>query len=1230
MNDHTFCPPEYILNNLFECIENGLFIVDHTLYLTGFNSTLLQWLCQHEISVSNDCSGHPLAEAFPFLPEQCIEDFQRVFQTKKPRTTEVIIDENNQEIPVEIRIIPIIQEEKVPSAIAIIRDISQRKRIEILLKVQRDFGSALNETSDLQVALGRLFETVLQIEEIDCGTFYLIDGESGMLHLVYHKGLSPGFIESASHFKAGSPYAQIASAGQPLYGTYLEIAPTKHEVRMREGLKGMAIIPVLHEERAVAVLNLGSHMHKALPRNARTMVEAVVAQMGSFITRVRVEAALRESEERFRNIFESANDCLIYLDTTGKIQDINEQTKKLFGLSKHEFIGKHFHQVDIFFPHDIPQINTVLSQILSGQEPIHEIRVKNRRGDATILECSASMLKKEATLIGATIIARDITDRVQAEKDIQEREEMFRNLSENSPNMIFINSSGKVVYANNRCTELLDYDRDEFIDPGFDFMNLIAPESRGLIRHNFSRHMQGEEIVPYEYRLITRGGMRIDALISTRLIQYKGERSILGIVADITALKQAQKDLNESEEKYRKQFEESLDAIVIADGDTGIILDCNRAACSLVNRSKEDLVGHPQLILHPSHEHESEVSTTFWQFLTEHEGETIESQVLTSLGEIKDVEIKATRFELKGKSVLQGIFHDITMRKQAEKTVTQRLEFERTVSSISSLFVGVYDIDSAIYDSLRHMGRLSGASRSYLFLLRANKIMMDNTHEWCAERVDSQKDFLQNLPCEMFPWWMKKLNSGETIHIQDTARMSEEAKTEKEILESQNIKSLLVLPVIVRGELAGFIGFDNVVTPGEWGDYNLALLRISAEIIGNALERERAQEEMFIREERMLQVQKMEAIGNLAGGVAHDFNNLLTTIKGYGEMLLNELHPDDPRYMYAKEVLKSAHRASLFTRQLLAFSRRQVLQQQILDLGNVINNMEKMLKPMLGETVALQTIGGDNLKRVKADQSQMEQVIMNLAVNARDAMPGGGILTIKVENASFTRDECAHILEARSGEFVCVSVSDSGVGMDKEVIQHIFEPFFTTKGAGKGTGIGLSVIYGIIKQHDGWIHVISEPEKGSTFNVYLPVSSGVPDAKITESAPLKSLPGKGERILLVEDEDGVRKLASEALEKHGYTIYAASTSEEALELFSRENKDFILVFSDVVLPDSNGVALVDKLQTLKPQLKILMTSGYTGEQSQADTIQNKGYWFLPKPYSLPELLQIIRDAIDSE
>ena len=382
-------------------------------------------------------------------------------------------------------------------------------------------------------------------------------------------------------------------------------------------------------------------------------------------------------------------------------------------------------------------------------------------------------------------------------------------------------------------------------------------------------------------------------------------------------------------------------------------------------------------------------------------------------------------------------------------------------------------------------------------------------------------------------------------------------------------------------------------------------------------------------EEQFRQAQKMEAVGQLAGGIAHDFNNLLTAILGNTQLLLRDLPPGDSKRGDVEEIRKASERAASLTRQLLAYSRRQMLQPEVLDLNVVVAEMDKMLRRLIGENIALETLLAPDLGRVRADPNQIEQVLVNLAVNARDAMADGGGGTLTIETANVDLDEAftqAH-LGSKAGPHALLAVTDTGTGMDATVRAHLFEPFFTTKEVGKGTGLGLATVYGIVKQSDGYISVSSEPGRGSSFKVYLPRLDARPR---TSSPALKGVAGRGtETILVVEDEPAVLALSQRALEAHGYVVLAASDATTALRLVERHGGTIHLLLTDVVMPGMSGRDLADQLAARRPGTRVLYMSGYPGDAVVQHGELQPGASFLQKPFSADGLARKVRDVLDA-
>jgi len=380
-------------------------------------------------------------------------------------------------------------------------------------------------------------------------------------------------------------------------------------------------------------------------------------------------------------------------------------------------------------------------------------------------------------------------------------------------------------------------------------------------------------------------------------------------------------------------------------------------------------------------------------------------------------------------------------------------------------------------------------------------------------------------------------------------------------------------------------------------------------------------------EAQLQQAQKMEAVGQLAGGIAHDFNNLLTVITSYGAMVMADLPRESPHGADVQEILNAANRASSLTRQLLAFSRRQVLQPQVLDLNVLTGDLEKMLRRLLREDIQLVTRFDQQLALVNADAGQLEQVIVNLVVNARDAMPRGGRIAIATSNVTLGEGMGPTHVNMTPGPYVLLTVTDTGRGMDKATQAHIFEPFFTTKPVGQGTGLGLSTVYGIVKQSGGYVWVYSELERGTTFKIYLPAVASAPNAAEIERDSLAPAAGGPERILLVEDEPNVRRIARRILERNGYTVLEASNGAEALRVLERRQEPIALVLTDLVMPEMGGRELASKLRIVSPTSRVLFMSGYTEDAVLRQSVMEPGAIFLDKPFTFDTLIRKVREAL---
>jgi signal transduction histidine kinase/CheY-like chemotaxis protein len=379
-------------------------------------------------------------------------------------------------------------------------------------------------------------------------------------------------------------------------------------------------------------------------------------------------------------------------------------------------------------------------------------------------------------------------------------------------------------------------------------------------------------------------------------------------------------------------------------------------------------------------------------------------------------------------------------------------------------------------------------------------------------------------------------------------------------------------------------------------------------------------------EEQLLQAQKMEAVGQLAGGIAHDFNNILTALMGYGHLLKIKMHEGDPLRSYADHILALSDKAANLTQGLLAFSRKQVLNPKIIELNEVIRKTDKFLSRIIGEDVRIQIALAEKELIVMADPGQIEQVLMNLAANARDAMPEGGLLFIGTQAAVLDKEFIRQHGYGKEGKYALIMVSDTGTGIDNETRKKIFEPFFTTKGVGKGTGLGLSMVYGIIKQHEGYVDVYSDPGKGTMFSIYLPLDQGAIDNSADEA--VQTVERGTETVLLAEDDVDVRLFIGSLLRQYGYSVIEAADGEEAVRKFSIDKESIRLVLVDVIMPKMNGMAVCEEIRKMRPDIMVIVMSGYPSDIMDKKGVPREGTGFILKPVSPFELLHAIREMLD--
>ncbi len=551
---------------------------------------------------------------------------------------------------------------------------------------------------------------------------------------------------------------------------------------------------------------------------------------------------------------------------------------------------------------------------------------------------------------------------------------------------------------------------------------------------------------------------------------------------------------------------------------------------------------------------------------------------------------------------------EVKQRRQTEQELRQRNQELSTLYTVALASTQDPSPLSIQNNTLAELTRALNMPFGLIHLRRGQKFILQSYRGYTEEEAHR----LRELELDQYPWLAEvKLVREPLDQPPDQIEAWEKAL---------GIQTWISVPMRAKNELVGVIRLACQV------EYHCTPARISL-ITGVANQNALVLEQKTL-EQQLLHSQKMESIGRLAGGVAHDFNNLLTAITGYASLSLELIPPNDPTSDFIREIQKSADRATNLNKQLLAFARRQMIEPKVIDLNELIVDMTKMLGRLISEDIQLVTLPSSEVCTVKVDPGQIGQVLVNLAVNARDAMPRGGKLTIETDNLTIDEGYAHSRPNLSPGPYVMLAVSDNGTGMTEEVKAHLFEPFFTTKEKGKGTGLGLATCYGIVKHNGGHIWVYSELGQGTTFKIYFPRVADEPVHLSPEAAPV--LRGGTETILLVEDEASVRELAVHILRQQGYTVLEASNGEEALQLAQQRLPEEIhLLLSDVVMPQMGGRELADKLRELRPDVKVLFTSGYTDDAIIQHGVLKAGLAFLQKPFSPVVLARKVREVLDN-
>jgi PAS domain S-box-containing protein len=884
----------------------------------------------------------------------------------------------------------------------------------------------------------------------------------------------------------------------------------------------------------------------------------------------RARQRLAATSETLKAMIQASPLAMIAVGKNENIKTWNPAAERIFGWTAQEVIGR---PIPIVPDDKLEEYRGLLkhAELNSGFTAREALRL---RKDGSLIDISLStgaLRDLKGNYTGTMAVIADITDQKQAVEALRESEQRFRAIFEQAAVGIFrATRDGRFLMVNQNFCKLLGYTEAELL--GRTIRDITRPEELDMSYRNVEKLWTDEiQASTIEKLYVRKDGSFASANLSASVVRDVSGNALylIGVVEDTTERKRAEEALRGSEERFRMIFEHAAVGIAQISLD-GKWLMVNQRLCAILGYTEAELLERTfQEITRPE---DLDGSFTGRETLLSGERKiyALEKRYLRKDGSLlwARVTVSLVRDAWGNPEYFLSVIEDINERKQAEQALVRlATAVEQAAESIV-----ITDPEGTIQYVNPAFEHTTGYSRE--------EIVGQNPRVLNSGKQDAA------FYLEMW----KTIKRGDVWTGHFTNR-----KKDGSIYEEEGTISPVRSP---SGNIVNFVAVKRDVT-----------------------------KEVGL-EKQLMQAQKMEAIGTLAGGIAHDFNNLLTVIIGYSQFGLARLPKDDPLSTDIKEIEKAGLRAAALTSQLLAFSRKQVFQPRIIDLNELVTDLQKMLRRLIGEDIDLTAMLDLELGPVKADPGQLQQVIMNLVVNARDAMPNGGKLTIETSNIDLSSDYASRHIEAIPGAHVMIAVSDTGCGMDEETRSHIFEPFFTTKEFGRGTGLGLSTVYGIVKQSGGFIWVYSEPEHGTTFNVYLPrVVDPVKDDCVDTVRSI--LRGGSETLLLVEDETSVRDLAARALREYGYTVLEASDGSQALVVLADgPGAEIQLLVTDVVMPLMGGCDLAEQLALSRPDMQVLYLSGYTDKAIVHHGMLESGTPFLQKPFTTEALIRIVREVLD--
>ncbi len=951
---------------------------------------------------------------------------------------------------------------------------------------------------------------------------------------------------------------------------------------------------------------------------------------------------LRRLAEQYAVLVRTTNDGFLRLDPDGRLLEVNDAYCRMSGYRADELLSMTLMELEAAETEE--EVARHIRFVMSKGTDQFETRHRTRDGRIIDVEVSTTFWAEGGQFIS---FVRDVTARKNAEARLRESEERYRAYVDRSPMALLIaDADGRYVDVNAAASDLLGYSREELL--GMHLQQVLYAEPGAIPQTDFER-LKRDGFLRAEKRFRRKSGDPVDVHMEAVPV---GNDRFMAFCSDISEQKRAERALKKSEERVRKK----LDAILSPEGDLGDLALADVLDVEAVQALMDDfyrLTGIGVGIIDLSGAvlvatGWQDICTKFHRVHPETAANCRDSDLAFSKG------IEPDSFELyRCKNQMWDMATPIQVGGR----------------HLGNLFLGQFFFD----DEAPDVEAFRAQARRYGFDEAAYLEALSRVPRWSREKVEAVMTFYARFAGMISTLGHGNVRLARTVSERDRLLKElrdSEAKS-RAILDNVDIGIALISPdfrileanrrmrewfphVAAETEPTCFRVFlraagdapcepcplrramvdervqrEEMTLPSENGDRQFRV--VASPILDDAGEVSAAIEMMedvtdrLSLERQFRQAQKMEAIGQLTGGVAHDFNNLLQVINGGADLAMEDISPGHPARESLAEVIAAGERAARLVSQLLLFSRRQVMRPEPVELNTVVDDLLKMLKRVIGEHIRIHWLPGPEAGRVFGDRGMMEQVLMNLCVNARDAMPEGGVLTIETRDMEIDEEYCAHHIWAKPGRYVRIAVTDTGCGMNRETLDRVFEPFFTTKGAGKGTGLGLATVYGIVKQHGGMVSAYSEPGAGTSFKVYLPISEGGESAEAPRPRPAG---GGTETILVAEDDPGVRKLTRDILERRGYTVWEAANGVEAVERFRAAPDSVDMAILDVMMPQMGGRKALEQMRAIRPGLKALFASGYSENAVHTNYILDAGLTLIQKPFSPADLLRAVRRVLD--